>query len=93
MRILSLYRTLILRRVGSSSVEEAAKGDARWSEKEAFGELNYLKAAQEQAPFMSVPHNGGFVGCALGTRVACTRSRTTVAGGGLRCATAAAATT
>lgn len=48
---------------------------ARW--KEAFGELNYLKAAQEQAPFMSVPHNGGFVALfALRTRVACTRSRT-----------------
>lgn len=34
-------------------------------EEEAFGELNYLKATQEQASFMSVPHNGGFVGRAV----------------------------
>lgn len=44
-------------------------------EEEAFGELNYLKAAQEQAPFMSVPHNGGLCG-PRGTRVAYTSSRT-----------------
>lgn len=43
-------------------MEKAAKGDgAMPRQKEAFGELNYLKAAQEQAPFMSIPHNGGFV--------------------------------